>query len=96
MPVGYPSLYQLPINENFLVESDAYQCVTLTFPSTMTASINENQAQKGTYFIIFLGASSSKGLIFPSSTASRIYRESAALFLSSAPNRFLSEALVKQ
>ena len=58
--------------------------------------INENQAQKGTYYIIFLGASSSKGLIFPSSTASRIYRESAALFLSSAPNRFLSEALVKQ
>jgi hypothetical protein len=40
MPVGYPSLYQLPINENFLVESDAYQFVNLTFPSTMTASIN--------------------------------------------------------
>ena len=58
-------------------------------------SINENQAQKGTYFINFLGASSSKGLIFPSSTASRIYRETVALFLSSIPNRSLSEALVK-
>jgi len=58
--------------------------------------INENQAQNGTYFINFLGASSSKGLTFPSSTASRIYRETAALLLSSTPNRFLSEALVKQ
>ena len=34
--------------------------------------MNESQAQKGTYFIIFLPACSSKALIMPASTVSRI------------------------
>ena len=69
------SLCQLPINENSLVESDTYQCVTLSSPSIMTlSSIThqwKNQARKRTDFINFLGASSSNGLIFPSQTVSR-------------------------
>jgi len=40
MPIGFNPLYQLPVNENFLVEADASQCVILSFPWLMTASVN--------------------------------------------------------
>jgi len=66
----------LSINYRSAIKIKRFQIVTTQSRPREGRFINypsiKNQAQKGTYFISFLAASSSNGLIMPASTASRM------------------------
>jgi hypothetical protein len=70
MPVGFnpPSINypSMKISQLKLMQINVLPCFPFDHDVFHQLPINENQAQKGTYFINFLGASSSKGLFFPS------------------------------
>lgn len=70
--LGYHRFYppvlkkSLKISQLKLMQINVLPCFPFDHDVFHQLPINENQVQKGTYFINFLGASSSKGLIFPS------------------------------
>jgi hypothetical protein len=89
--INYPSMKQTLKNKHFTGisrRSEHFYQLPVNSPSI------RGHAQNGKYFIKFRGASFSNGLITASSTASRIYRETAALFLSSTPNLSRRDALI--
>ena len=97
--------HQRPINENvitheikksplikgfFLLFHIFQTCVICHFVNNPSTKI---YAQYGIYLLILTTAFSSANLIYPSSTAALITRDTIALFFSSTPSRFLNSLL---